>query len=185
MKRIAKLAPGACAVVIALTLAGCISLADEAAADRTADASAAAPTSARTTSSAAESPSPTPTHPIDPRDTAYDAEVAAWTDPIPPGFAWPASITGLPAGRWHGKDGWSGYMTAAGIYHCMLVYAAWEAYFVDDDAPASKEYAARADATMPDQPYPVRVTRDDGSIDDHSLASESGICNGFVGDLRR
>ncbi len=134
-------------------------------------------------SNAPESPSPSPAHPVDPRDTAYEAEVAAWTDPIPPGYTWPDSITGLPAGRWHG-DGGSPYTSAAGIYHCMFVYAAWNAYFVDNDAPASKEYAARADVTMPEVPYPLRVTRDDGTIDDQSLASESGICSGLVGDLR-
>ena len=134
--------------------------------------------------SATDSPTPTPTHPVDPRDTAYAAEIATWADPLPPEFAWPSSITGLPAGRWHGKGDWSGYATTAGIYHCMLVYAAWDAYFVDNDAPASQEYAARADATMPEQPYPTWVTSNDGTILDQALASESGICNGFVGDLR-
>lgn len=67
----------------------------------------------------------------------------------------------------------------------MFVYAAWDAYFVDNNAPASKDYAARADATLPDQAYPTWVTREDGTVLDQSLASESGICNGFVGDLRR
>lgn len=182
--RIAKLALGASCVVIALALSGCTAPADEAAAERTADVAAAAPTPAAATPSATESPTPTPTHPVDARDTTYAAEVATWVDPLPPGFAWPSSITGLPAGRWHGKGDWSGYATTAGIYHCMFVYAAWDAYFVDNDAPASEEYAARADATMPEQPYPTWVTSNDGTILDQALASESGICNGFVGDLR-
>ncbi|NYE17976.1 hypothetical protein [Microbacterium immunditiarum] len=120
----------------------------------------------------------------DARDTEYREQVAAWTAPLPPGFAWPATRTGTPAGKWgHGGD-WDGYTTAAGIYHCMLVYAAWDAYFLNDDPILSKDYAARADATQPDMPYPNLLTRDDGTIRDQELASESGICKGFVGDLR-
>jgi len=188
MNRPAKIALGASALVIALSLAACAVPSDESAPERTADAPVAAPTPSPTTPSASESPTPTPTHPVDPRDTAYDAEVAAWADPLPPGFAWPASISGLPAGRWFTGGDWSDYMTAPAIYHCMLVYAAWDAYFVDNDAPASKEYAARADATQPtapDERYPHWLKRDDGTIDDQELASQSGICNGFVGDLRQ
>ncbi|MDR7186818.1 hypothetical protein J2X85_003879 [Microbacterium trichothecenolyticum] len=184
MTRIAKLALGASSVVIALALSGCTAPADEAAAERTADATATAPTPAAAASSASKSPTPTPTHPVDPRDTAYAAEIASWADPLPPGFAWPASITGLPTGRYPAGGDWSDYLTTTAIYHCMLVYAAWDAYFVDNDPVASKDYAARADATMPEQDSPRLVTRDDGSIRDQELASESGICNGFVGDLR-
>lgn len=184
--RTGKLLLGFSAVAIALSLAGCAVPADQAAPGHTAEATSAATTSARTSPSASDAPpaTPAPTHPVDPRDTAYDAEVAAWADEIPAGFAWPSSITGLPAGSLHGKGDWSRYTTAVGIYHCMFVYAAWDAYFVDNDASASKEYAARADATIPEQPYPTWVTSDDGSILDQALASESGICNGFVGDLR-
>lgn len=184
VNRIAEAVFGAAVVVIALSLTGCAVPVDEPASERTADATVTAEMPAPTASTAPASPSPTPTHPLDPRDSAYDAEVAAWAEAIPQGFAWPESITGLPAGRWHGNGDWSGYTRAAGIYHCMLVYAAWDAYFVDDDPIASKDYAARGDATMPDVPYPNDMTRTDGSIDDQALASESGICNGFVGDLR-
>lgn len=182
MNRSAKTALQAVAIVIVLSLVGCA--ADEATphqAAKTLEATSATPP---TVPSASPTPTPTPTHPIDPRDTAYAAEVAAWPDEIPPGFAWPAAITDLPAGRWHGQGDWSGYMTAAGVYHCMLVFAAWDAYFVDNDATASKKYAARADATMPEQKYMTWVSRDDGTIGDQELARESGICNGFVGDLR-
>ncbi|MEZ3159271.1 hypothetical protein AB1K54_01855 [Microbacterium sp. BWT-B31] len=186
MTRPARPALGALAVVIALALAGCAVPADEAAPEQTLIVTADLPTPVPTIRSARPSPTPmaSPTHPADPRDGAYLAEVAAWSEPIPPGYAWPASITGLPAGRFHGKGDWTGYTTAAGIYHCMLVYAAWNAYFVDDDPVASKDYGARADATMPDVPYPAWVTRDDGTIKDQDLASESGICDGFVGELR-
>ena len=184
VKRIAQVVLGAAVLVIALSLAGCAAPAVEPAAERTADATVAADTPAATPPIAPASPTPTSTHPVDPRDTAYDTQVAAWADAIPEGFAWPESITGLPAGRWHGNGDWSGYTSAAGIYHCMLVYAAWDAYFVDNDPIASRDYAAQGDATMPDVPYPNDLTRSDGSIDDQALASESGICNGFVGDLR-
>lgn len=186
MNRTAALVPGLAAVAIALSLAGCAVISGDAVVESRAGATPAGPTSAPTSPRASETPTatPTPTHPVDPRDTAYDAEVAAWPDEIPAGFAWPASITGLPVGRWHGTGDWHGYASAAGIYHCMLVYAAWDAYFVDNDAPASKEYAARADATRPPQERTGGVSRDDGTISDHDLAAESGICNGFVGDLR-
>lgn len=185
--RIGKFLVGVSVIAIALSLAGCAVDTDRAVTERSPEATTTAPTSEPTLPSVSQPriSTPAPTHPVDPRDTAYDAEVAAWQDAIPPGFAWPASITGLPAGRWHGNGDWSGYTTAAGIYHCMFVYAAWDAYFVDNNAPASKDYAARADATLPDQAYPTWVTREDGTVLDQSLASESGICNGFVGDLRR
>ncbi|MDY0910057.1 hypothetical protein [Microbacterium sp. CFBP9034] len=182
MTRAAKIALAASALVIAFSLAGCAAPADES--EAPAEVTAASRTATPATPSTPESPSPTPTHPLDPRDTDYQATVAAWGDPIPPGLAWPAAITDLLAGRWHGNGDWSGYMTAEGVYHCMLVYAAWDAYFVDNDPIASKELAAHADATMPDMPYPNTLTRDDGTIEDQALASESGICNGFVGDLR-
>lgn len=170
--------------MIALSLAGCAAPAQEAAPGHSTAPSSAAPTPATATPIAEETPTATPaaTRPPDPRDTAYAAEVAAWVEEIPAGFAWPSSITELPAGGYRGKG--SPYTTAAGIYHCMLVYAAWDAYFVDNDASASKEFAARADATLPEQPYPVRVTSSDGTIRDHELAAESGICNSTVGDLR-
>lgn len=187
MNRITQVVLGAAVVAIALSLAGCAAPAGGPGAEHAPDApdaAVAAETPAPTSSVAPASPTPTPTHPVDPRDTAYEAEVAAWADAIPPGLAWPESITGLPAGRWHGNGDWSGYTRASGIYHCMLVYAAWDAYFLDNDPIASKDYAARGDATMPDVPYPNDLTRPDGSIDDQSLASESGICNGFVGELR-
>lgn len=185
MIRTAGTTLGLCALIAALSLTGCAAAEDDAAPETSADIAVGIPTDVPTAAVAPASPSPTPTHPADPRDIQYDADVAAWADPIPPGFVWPASITDLPAGRWHGEGDWSGYLTAAGIHHCMLVYAAWDAYFVDDDATASTEYAARADATMPEQTSPTRVTRDDGTVEDQGLASESGICNGFVGDLRQ
>jgi hypothetical protein len=185
VNRAGQLLLGSSVVALALSLAGCAVPGEQAAPERSAKAASAAPTSAPTTPTVSEpTATPMPTHPVDPRDTAYDAEVAAWADEIPAGYAWPSSITGLPAGRLHGKGDWSPYTTTAGIYHCMFVYAAWDAYFVDDDASASREYAARADATMPEQSYPTWVTSNTGTILDQELASESGICNGFVGDLR-
>lgn len=185
MNRAGKFLLGSSVVALALALAGCAVPGEHAAPERFGESTSSAPTSAPTTPRVSEPiATPMPTHPVDPRDTAYDAEIAAWADEIPAGFAWPSSITGLPAGRFHGTGDWSRYTTTAGIYHCMFVYAAWDAYFVDDDASASREYAARADATMPEQPYPTWVTGDDGTILDQDLASESGICNGFVGDLR-
>jgi hypothetical protein len=184
--RSAKVVLWLSAVTAALSLAGCAVTTGEASPESSAESTSAAPTSTPTSPSGSTTPTATPTatHPVDPRDTAYDAEVAAWPDEIPAGFAWPDSITGLPVGRWHGTGELHGYGSAAGIYHCILVYAAWDAYFVDNDAPASREYAARADATMPEQEYPTPVTRQDGTISDQDLAAESGICNGFVGDLR-
>ena len=186
MHRITSLPLAVSAVFVALSVSGCTAPTHDADAERTVSALVATPPPAPTASGAPTAPSPTPTHPVDPRDTAYSAEVAAWVDELPPGFAWPESITSLPAGRWHGKGDWSNYLTADGIYHCMLVFAAWNAYFVSNDAAASREYAARADATYPtarDERYPHWLIRENGTIHDQELASQSGVCNGFVGDL--
>lgn len=72
---------------------------------------------------------------------------------------------------------------AAGVYRCILIDAAWHAYFEDNDPTASKNYAARADAYLvTDNPSSLPAT-ENGIIIDANLAAMSGICNGISGPL--
>ena len=72
---------------------------------------------------------------------------------------------------------------AAGVYRCILIYAAWHAYFEDNDPAASMDYASRADAYLvPDNPSSLAVT-DGGVIIDSNLATMSGICHGIYRPL--
>lgn len=177
-----KIVRGAAALAIAGLLCGCSATAAPEGAARPTPHQSSSPREAPRSSAA---PSPVSSAAAaDPRDAEYLAEIAAWAEPLPPGFSWPQTLTGTPAGKYPRGGDWDGYTTAAGIYHCMLVFAAWDAYFVENDPDASKKYAARAQATMPQVPYPNTLTDGDGRVRDQELASESGICNGFVGDLR-
>lgn len=102
----AKLALAVSAVAVALSLAGCAVPTDRASApESSTEPTSTGSTSSPTATRESRPPTATPTHtqPVDPRDDAYDAEVAAWADEIPAGYAWPSSISGLPAGRWTGK----------------------------------------------------------------------------------
>lgn len=71
----------------------------------------------------------------------------------------------------------------AGVYRCILIDAAWHAYFEADDPVASKDYASHADTyVMPDDPSIVPVMQD-GAILDQELARANGICRGISGEL--
>lgn len=178
-----KIVRGAAALAVTISLCGCSAATPEEAIPPNSHATTS-PTATPSVSTAPDSvPSPIP---VDPRDSAYLAEIAAWPEPLPPGFSWPESLTGTPAGQYPRGGDWDGYTTSAGIYHCMLVFAAWDAYFVENDPVAAKEYASRAQQTMPDVPYPNALIEGDGDgrVRDQDLASESGVCNGFVGNLR-
>ena len=129
----------------------------------------------------AATPTPYPTSTqVDPRKPAYEAAIASWTEPLPPGYSWPAwdDLPHIASGQLLPMD------NAEGVYRCILIDAAWHAYFEDNDAPASKEYATRADEFLiPDNPSSQPVTRD-GVIVDENLASASGICQGISGPLQ-
>lgn len=177
-----KVVRGAAALAVTISLCGCSAATTPEEAIRPTSHATSSPTTTPTVSTAPD-PDPSPTS-VDPRDSAYLAEIAAWPEPLPPGFSWPESLTGTPAGEYPRGGDWDRYTTSAGIYHCMLVFAAWDAYFVENDPVAAKEYASRAQQTTPDVPYPNVLIDGDGRVRDQDLASESGVCNGFVGDLR-
>lgn len=180
----AAVGTGVVAALVAVALSGCTADPITAASGPT----QAAPTPHATTSSpapiATAEPSPTPPRrPYDAeREAEYQAEIAAWQHPLPEGYAWPESWTDLPylGGEVPQQ---TAYLNAGGIYHCMMIGAAWDAYFRDNDPVASKLYAATADEFTPEGEYNLKVTNDDGTIRDSDLASESGICLGFVGHL--
>ncbi len=73
---------------------------------------------------------------------------------------------------------------ASGIYRCILIDAAWHAYFETNDPVASKGYATRADQyVIPDNPSFSQPVTEDGVIVDSELARANGICRGIVGEL--
>lgn len=169
-------------VAVALVATGCTAV--EPRPGVTDAQTAATPTPTKTPLPTFSTP-PTPTQPTRSydaeREASYQAEIAAWEHPVPDGYAWPDSWTDIP---WLGIGGQQAhYLNAAGIYHCMMVGAAWDAYFTANDPVASKEYAAKADEFAPDFESAKEVTNEDGTINDGALAAETGICHGFVGDL--
>lgn len=135
-------------------------------------------------------PSPTPTAATPsttPNESSkraeYEADIAAWTEPLPPGYSWPA-WNDLPHTEPFGVGYFAQADNAAGVYRCILIDAAWHAYFETNDAPASKDYATRADAyAIPDNPETNLVT-ECGRIIDEELARANNFCRGIAGDLQ-
>lgn len=127
---------------------------------------------------------PTPTQSVSterPGEATYEAEIADWADPLPPGYAWP-SFTELPdVGRSQLADG----QNATGIYRCMLIEAAWNAYFEADDSDEAREYAIRADAFVDSTNPSFFAVTAGGEIVASQLASANGICFGMTGELRK
>ena len=180
--------PVAAAMVLALAfvLSACTGASDNGADDHepTSTASATvAPATVAATAPATAPPTPAPLHPstaLDPRAVAYEAEVAAWPDPLPPGYSWPA-YSDLPTGLAGTQVGDA--QNAKGVYRCILIDAAWHAYFEDNDPVSSKDFARRADTfRIPDNRSTIPVTKD-GVIVDSELATANGICRGIAGEL--
>ena len=114
------------------------------------------------------------------REAAYDADVNDWPKSLPAGYTWPA-FSDLP--RDVGPQLSEG-QNAGGVYRCILLDAAWNAYN-DDDAALAMAYAVEADQyAVAGNPslYPVTRHKDTvfGEID---IAHQ--ICRGVVGDLTR
>ena len=122
-------------------------------------------------------PFPTSTQ-IDPRKPEYEAAIGAWTEPLPPGYSWPA-WDDLPhiGGQLDEMD------NAQGVYRCILINAAWHAYFEDNDAAAAKAFAIRADRYLIADNPSSRPIASGGIIIDDNLAAMSGICDGISGPL--
>lgn len=116
------------------------------------------------------------------RAAEYADAIAEWPEPLPPGYAWPA-WSDLPHVQRFGQVGdFVEVDNAAGIYRCILIDAAWHAYFEANDPVASKEYATRADEfVVPDNDLTPTVTQD-GVIVDEELARANGLCQGISGD---
>ncbi|WP_157535982.1 hypothetical protein [Microbacterium sp. Root166] len=113
----------------------------------------------------------------------YEAAIATWPQPLPPGYSWPA-WTNLPHIGARGAGQLGEADNASGVYRCILVDAAWHAYFETNDPVASKDYATRADQyVIPDNPNIIPVT-ENGVIIDQALATANGICRGIVGELQ-
>lgn len=117
----------------------------------------------------------------DPRSAEYATAIADWPEPLPPGYSWPA-WSDLPhtepfgAGDFHEAD------NADGVYRCILIDAAWHAYFEDNDPATSKDYATRADKyAIPGNEATPTIT-DHGRIVDEELARANGLCQGISGD---
>ncbi len=147
---------------------------------------AASPTSGMPSPRPTPSTTPTVTSPqprrIPEGGAEYDAAIAAWPESLPPGYTWPA-WTDLPHIDWTGRGQLGRADNASGVYRCILIDAAWHAYFEANDPVASKDYAARADHyVMPDNPSIVPVMQD-GVIVDEELARANGICRGISGEL--
>lgn len=117
-----------------------------------------------------------------PKQAAYETEIASWPEPLPPGYSWPA-WTDLPHLEAYGVGDFAQADNASGVYRCILVDAAWHAYFEADDPMAARDYATRADSyVIPGNQATEPVTQD-GLIVDDELARASGICRGIAGDL--
>jgi hypothetical protein len=113
----------------------------------------------------------------------YEAAIAAWPEALPPGYSWPAWAD-LPHIDPSGRTQLGQADNATCVYRCILIDAAWHAYFEADDPVASKDYATRADRYVtPHNPSTQPVSKD-GIIIDGELASANGICRGIVGELR-
>lgn len=118
---------------------------------------------------------------LDRREADYQAAVAAWPDAPPAGYAWPASVRDLPAGA-VGQQ--RELQEPRNVYRCMLIDAAWNAYFEDNDAEASLALGARADELWDGSMSSVYVMNEDGTIFAQNLAAANGICQYAVGDLK-
>lgn len=130
--------------------------------------------------SAAPTPAETMAQPLN--QTEYEAEIALWPEPLPPGYSWPAWAD-LPHVDPYGIGQLGRADNASGVYRCILIDAAWHAYFEANDSTAARDYATRADNyVIPDNPSILPVTQD-GIIIDSALATASGICLGIAGDL--
>lgn len=117
---------------------------------------------------------------IERRNARLAEAVASWPDAPPAGYAWPSSVTDMPAPS-GGQQ--SELQQPTKIYRCMWIDAAWNAYFEDDDAEASIAYATRADELWDGSMSSVAVTSD-GVVWSQNLAAANGICHSAVGDLR-
>lgn len=151
----------------------------------TADAEAPTPeaTTAIEPSASATSPAPVPIG-LDARQAAYEADITDWPEPLPPGYVWPVWDE-LPHLDRLGHTPLGKSDNAPGIYQCILIDAAWHAYFETNDPVTSKDYATRADTyVVLDEPAIRRVT-EDGRIVDEELAAANGACRAIVGDLHQ
>jgi hypothetical protein len=127
-------------------------------------------------------PTPTTTLPPSLKQVNYEAAIADWSDPLPPGYSWPVWAD-LPHIDPYGVGQLGEADNASGVYRCILIDAAWHAYFEANDAVASEDYATRADSyAIPDNPSTLPVTQN-GDIIGSDLAAANGICFGIVGDL--
>ena len=115
------------------------------------------------------------------RAAEYTTAIADWREPLPPGYFWPA-WTDLPHTEPFGVGDFHEADNANGVYRCILLDAAWHAYFEDNDPVTSKDYATRADNyAIPGNDATPTVT-EDGLIVDDQLARANGICQGISGD---
>ena len=128
-------------------------------------------------------PTPVVTPSVSPKKAEYEADIAAWTEPLPPGYSWPAwedlpHLDPLALGPLGSAD------NAAGVYRCILIDVAWHAYFEANDPVGSKDYAIRSDQYLiPDNPSFSPVT-ERGNIIDSELARANAICTGISGPLK-
>ncbi len=124
-------------------------------------------------------PTATATPSVSEEQIEYENEIASWPEALPQGYTWP-SWDELP----HvGSEQLAQADNASGVYRCILLDAAWHAYFEDDDAEASRDYAVRADSyAIPENPSLITVT-ENGAIIDAELAAANGICRGISGEL--
>lgn len=111
----------------------------------------------------------------------YAAAIADWREPLPPGYSWP-DWADLPHTERFGVGDFRQADNAAGVYRCILLDAAWHAYFEADDPVASKDYATRADAYAIAGNDATPTVTVDGLIVDDELARANGICQGISGD---
>ena len=117
----------------------------------------------------------------DSRAIEYATAIADWPESLPPGYTWPA-WSDLPHTEPYGVGDFHEADNAAGIYRCILLDAAWHAYFEANDPVASKDYATRADqyAIAGNDVTPTVTV--DGRIVDEELARANGLCQGITGD---
>jgi len=111
----------------------------------------------------------------------YETMIAAWPEPPPPGYSWPAWLD-LPHIDPLGNSQLGQADNASGVYRCILIDAAWHAYFEANDPGTSKDYAIRDNHVIPGNPS-IRPVTQDGVIVDRDLAASNGICRGIAGDL--
>lgn len=116
------------------------------------------------------------------RQAEYEAEIASWPEPLPPGYSWPAWAD-LPHVDLYGIGQLGEADNASGVYRCILIDAAWHAYFEANDPVASKDYATRADKYAIPGNHSTRPVTRDGVIIDSDLAASNGICLGIAGEL--